>query len=145
MPDLSWDCLKRLGYFPMSRVIMILGLKGPRVSMAVSCYRTVKASVQQQHKSNHPILLDLYGRASLERPPHWPQKCGLPRQVVSGNRFSYWYTNVLKCTCRSFCRKFMVKTIFYVRQVVSFGSGLSRQVSLYMSIHLDNLLLPMWR
>ncbi len=25
----------------------------------------------------------------LERPPHWPQKCSLSRQVVSSDRFSY--------------------------------------------------------
>ncbi len=30
-----------------------------------------------------------YSRTSLERPLHWPQKCGLSRQVVSGDRFSY--------------------------------------------------------
>ncbi len=27
--------------------------------------------------------------SKLERPPHWPQKCRLSRQVVSGDRFSY--------------------------------------------------------
>ena len=25
----------------------------------------------------------------LERPPHWPQKCGLSKQVVFGDTFSY--------------------------------------------------------
>ncbi len=36
----------------------------------------------------HPNETD-YSRTYLERPPHWPQKCGLSRQVVSGDRFSY--------------------------------------------------------
>ncbi len=31
----------------------------------------------------------MYSRTRLERPPHWPQKCGLSRQVVSGDRFRY--------------------------------------------------------
>ncbi len=30
-----------------------------------------------------------YSRTCLERPPHLTQKCGLSRQVVSGDRFSY--------------------------------------------------------
>ena len=30
-----------------------------------------------------------YSRTCFERPPHWPQKCGLSRQVVSCERFSY--------------------------------------------------------
>ncbi len=42
-----------------------------------------------------------YSRICLERPQNWPQKCGLSRQVVSGDRFSY-------IECGSFCRKCMV-------------------------------------
>ncbi len=30
----------------------------------------------------------VYSGTCLERPPHWPQKCGLSSQVVSGDRFS---------------------------------------------------------
>ncbi len=64
----------------------------------------------------------LVRRTCLERPPHWLQKCGLSRQVVSGDRLSY-----LKY--RSFCQKCVV--FQQSRQMVSRGSGLSRQVSLY--------------
>ena len=40
----------------------------------------------------------MYSRTCLERPPHWPQKCGLSRQVTS--------SVVLKCG--SFCQKCVV-------------------------------------
>ncbi len=32
--------------------------------------------------------LQWYSRIYLEKPPHWPQKCGLSTQVVSGDRCS---------------------------------------------------------
>ncbi len=31
----------------------------------------------------------IYSGASLERPPYWPQKCGLWRQVIFDGRFNY--------------------------------------------------------
>ncbi len=63
----------------------------------------------------------MYSETSLERPPHWPQKCGLSRQVVSGDRFSCieMYVHLPKMRGQS-------------RQVVSHGSGLSREVPLYI-------------
>ncbi len=46
--------------------------------------------------SHHPrvlgsdnLIFNLYSRTFLVRPPHWPQNCGLSRQVVFGDRFSY--------------------------------------------------------
>ncbi len=30
----------------------------------------------------------MYSRTCLERPPHWPWKCGFSRQVVFGDRFN---------------------------------------------------------
>ena len=59
---------------------------------------------------------------SLERPSHCPHKCGLLRQVVFGDRF--YYTEK---------QDFLPKAGGPSRQVVSCGSGLSRQVSLYYS------------
>ncbi len=57
----------------------------------------------------------------LKDHPHWPQQiqqCGLSRQVVSGDRFSYTEMQV-----------FLPQMCGLSRQVVSHGSGLS-QVSL---------------
>ncbi len=67
-----------------------------------------------------------YSRTCLERLPHWPQKYGLSRQVVSGDRFSYIEMKVL-----------LPKVPGLSRQVVSHGSGLSRQLSLYIFITLQ--------
>ncbi len=44
---------------------------------------------------------------ALERPPQWPQKCGMSKQVVSGDRFS-----------------FTAMYFLLPRQVVCHGSGL---------------------
>ena len=49
----------------------------------VSCF-WLFPSIYNTHK-----LLVICNRTFLERPPHWPQKCGLSRQLVSGDRFSY--------------------------------------------------------
>ncbi len=63
-----------------------------------------------------------YSKTYLERPPYWPQKCGLSRQVVSGDRFSYIEMYI-----------FLPKMHGLSRQVVSDGSGgILRQVSLYI-------------
>ncbi len=40
------------------------------------------------HDTGHSAVC-LYSRTCLQRAPYWPQKCGLSRQVVSGDRFSY--------------------------------------------------------
>ncbi len=66
-------------------------------------------------------------RNCLERPPRWPQKCGLSRQVVSGDRFSYieMYRYVI-----------LPKMCGLSTQVVSHANGLSRQVSLYRLVPL---------
>ncbi len=37
----------------------------------------------------------IYRRTCLKRPLYWPQKCGLSKQVVSGDRFSYIEMQVL--------------------------------------------------
>ncbi len=60
-----------------------------------------------------------YSRTCLERPPHWPQKCGLSREV-SVDRFSYIEMYIL-----------LPKMYGLSRPAVYYGSGLSRQVSLY--------------
>ncbi len=73
--------------------------------------------------SLHNLCHTLYSRTCLERPPHWLQKCGLSRQVVSGDRFSYIEMWVLPNICG------------LSRQVVSLGSGLPRQISLYTWIY----------
>ncbi len=54
--------------------------------------------------------------------PHWAQKYGLSRQVVSGDRFSYIEIYVL-----------LPKICGLLRQLVSHDTSLSRQVSLYNS------------
>ncbi len=43
----------------------------------------------EEYTTVHSLLPFVYSRTYLERPPHWPQKCGLSRQVVSGDRFNY--------------------------------------------------------
>ncbi len=60
-----------------------------------------------------------YSRPCLERPPHWPHKCGLSRQVIFGDRFNYIDMPDLLPVIAGLSR-----------QPVSHGSGLSRQVSL---------------
>ena len=37
----------------------------------------------------HHCTSSSYSGTCLERPPNWPQKCGLSKQVVYGDRFSY--------------------------------------------------------
>ncbi len=61
-----------------------------------------------------------YSRTCLERPPHWPQKCGLSRQVVFGDRFSYIEMQII-----------LPKMHGPSIQVISHVSGLSRQASVY--------------
>ncbi len=65
-------------------------------------------------------LQGLYSRTCLEKTPHWPQGCGLSRQVISGVWFSYIEMKVV-----------LPKMYSLSRQVVCYGSCLLRQVSLY--------------
>ncbi len=59
----------------------------------------------------NPMCYDLHGYKGhkcataepLLKDHHWPQKCGLSRQVVSGDRFSY-----IEMYSRSFCQKCVV-------------------------------------
>ncbi len=69
---------------------------------------------------HHSIAL-LYSRTCLERPLHWAYKSGLFGQVVFGDRFNYIELQDL-----------LPGIPGLPKQVVSHGSGLLRQVSLYI-------------
>ncbi len=71
-------------------------------------------------KCSKTNLSKKYIQNCLERPLPWPYKRGLSRQVVFGDRFNYIELQDL-----------LPGIAGLSRQLVSHGSGLSRQVSQY--------------
>ncbi len=60
----------------------------------ISPHQATRRRLSKFHKSCHLPLWMVYvtswcSRTFLEAPPHWPQKCGLSKQVLSDDMFSY--------------------------------------------------------
>ncbi len=107
-----------------------------RVSCKEHLWYKVMAKISLQFLPVRIEHLFQYSRVSLERPPHWPQKCGRVSVktglCMHGDRFSYIKNVGPKCQQCVVCQDWWsLKTGGLSRLVVSHGRGLSRQVSLH--------------
>ncbi len=77
------DCIMNLEGFPGNRQNSPVQICSDLAIALVGGYKLNLGTGPQSSLPGHSIHSTRYSRTCLERPPHWPQKCGLSRQVVS--------------------------------------------------------------